>query len=82
MIIGGTEQTSRTRQSSAVLRWPDYALTFGATWEITQLAWHKSCFYFGGNQLADVGGRELSWTTLKGLRGNSKCGSEEFGHWR
>ena len=82
MITGGTEQTSQTRQSFAVLHWPGYELTFGATWEIMQLVWHKSCFYSGENQPADVGGKELSWRTLRELKGNSRYGSEESGHWR
>jgi hypothetical protein len=60
-ITGATERTNQIRQSFAVSHWLDYEPTFAeATWGITLWEWHKSYFYSGGNQRADVGGKVLS----------------------
>lgn len=61
MITGVTEQTSPTKPSFAVLHSPDYEpISEAAKWAATPSEWPKSCFYSGGNQLDDVGGKESS----------------------
>jgi hypothetical protein len=73
---------NQTKQSSVVLHSPDYAPISVVIWGIMLLEWHRNYFCFGGNQLEDVGGKALSLIMSRGWKENSKCGLEEFGHWR